>query len=404
MARFAYRAVDAGGRANRGSIEADSRALALQQVRSLGLSPLDVSESSATEQAPAPARVSSKLRSTITKTISQIAVLLKADLQLDRALALAIENIELPEARELFAAVLTEVKQGVPLSRAMIARGAAFPPMASAMAEAGEADGRLGDALERLSDSLNSAEDLRRLIVTSMIYPIILVIVSTAVILMMLLAVVPQFESLFAGAGDKLPAASRAVMALSQALRHYGLYVLAGLIAGGFLARQMLSQPGARMAIDRLLLRLPQIGTLICYIETARFSRTLGVLIDGGVPLPNAVGIARQTISNRVMGEAVARVTASIKEGGGLTAPLAAAGVFPKLALGFLRTGEETSQLGMMLTRLSDVLNKDVKIRLERLISLLTPTITVILGGAVAAIIAAIMTAILGFNDLAVSG
>ena len=404
MARFAYRAVDADARATSGSVEAETRAFALQQVRGLGLSPLEVSESAATIQAPSPVRINGAMRSAVTKAISQIAVLLQAGLQLDRALTLSIENIEDIGAWGGFSGVLKDVKQGVPLSRAMAARGAMFPPMASAMAEAGEADGRLGDALERLAQTLNRSEEVRRLVVTSMIYPIILVVISLGVILMMLLFVVPQFESLFAGAGDKLPTASRAVMQLSQGLRSYGLYILAGIVAAIFLGRQMLRQPGARQATDRLLLRLPQIGTLIRYIETARFSRTLGVLVDGGVPLPNAVGMARRTISNVVMGDAVSQVAATIKEGGGLTSPLAATGVFPRLAIGFLRTGEETSQLGLMLTRLADVLDSDVKIRLERLIGLLTPAITVILGGAVAAIIAAIMTAILGFNDLAVSG
>ena len=345
-----------------------------------------------------------KIYSDITKTIGQLAVLLKAGLQLDRALALSTETIEHPAAKAEFAALLKDVKQGVPLSRAMQARGAAFPPVARAMAEAGEADGRLGEALERLANTLNQAEDVRSLIATSMIYPIILTVIAASVILMMLLFVVPQFESLFLTGADKLPASSRMVMAVSQALRNYGWYLLAALVAVIFLARQALRQPGAQRSRDQLLLRLPQVGTLIRYIETARFSRTLGVLLDGGVPLPDAMAMAQRTVGNTVMGDAIAGVAGGIKEGGGLTGPLAASGVFPTLALGFLRTGEETSQLGMMLTRLADVLDRDVKQRLERLIGLLTPAITVMLGATVAAIIASIMTAILGFNDLAVTG
>jgi general secretion pathway protein F len=151
------------------------------------------------------------------------------------------------------------------------------------------------------------------------------------------------------------------------------------------------------------MLRLPQIGTLVRFIDTARFSRTLGVLIDGEVPLPAALGMARRSITNSAIASAVGRVAAGVKEGGGLTAPLAAAGVLPKLAIGFFRTGEETSQLGPMLERLADVLDREVKLRLQRLIGILTPAITVVLGAVVALIIASIMTAILGFNDLAVA-
>ena len=170
----------------------------------------------------------------------------------------------------------------------------------------------------------------------------------------------------------------------------------------GFLIRQWLRVPGMRLARDGFLLAMPQIGTLIRYIDTARFSRTLGVLVSGGVPLPVALATAQRTISNRVMSDAVAKVASGVKEGEGLTAPLAATGVFPKLALGFLRTGEETSQLGPMLTKLADMLDRDIKVRLQRLIGLLTPAMTVILGIGVASIIASIMAAILGFNDLAV--
>lgn len=402
MKNFSYRAVAADGRSISGEIDADGQASAIALLRQKALTPIEIFEISARQQA-SPVRVSNKTRAAVTKTISEIAVLLIAGLQLDRALALAIENIELSALREDFAAILKEVKEGVPLSRAMVARGALFPPMASAMAEAGEADGKLGPALARLADALQQADDLRSLIGTAMIYPAILFSIATAVILMMLLFVVPQFESLFAGAGDKLPASSQFILSASQALRHYGLYWLCALVFAAFALRSWIRRPSMRLGIDAFLLRLPQVGMLIRYIDTARFARALGVLIDGGVPLPSAMAMAQRSISNRVIHTAIGRVASGIKEGGGLTAPIAAAGVFPKLALGFLRTGEEISQLGLMLGRLADVLDRDVKKRLTRLIGLLTPAITVILGITVAAIIASIMTAILGFNDLAVS-
>ncbi|MGI4881474.1 MAG: type II secretion system F family protein, partial [Janthinobacterium lividum] len=162
------------------------------------------------------------------------------------------------------------------------------------------------------------------------------------------------------------------------------------------------ARPAVRAFTDRALLRLPQVGTLIVYGQTAQFARTLAVLVDGGVALPVALGMAQRSLSNAHLAAAVARVAAGLKQGGGLTAPLAATGVFPRLALGFFRTGEETSQLGLMLGRLADVLDRDVRLRLARLIAILTPAITVLLGATVAGIIAAIMTAILGFNDLAV--
>jgi general secretion pathway protein F len=193
------------------------------------------------------------------------------------------------------------------------------------------------------------------------------------------------------------------VMGASQSLRTHGWVMLGAALIVIFGIRQMLRQPSMKLGIDRLILRTPQLGMLVRYIDTARFARTLSVLVTGGVPLPVALAMAQRAIGNREIGDAVAKVASGVKEGEGLTAPLAAANVLPKLALGFLRTGEETSQLGPMLGKLADVLDRDVKIRLQRLIGLLTPAITVILGVTVAAIIGSIMTAILGFNDLAVA-
>jgi general secretion pathway protein F len=278
-----------------------------------------------------------------------------------------------------------------------------FSPAAAAMAEAGEANGALGPALTRLADMLERAEALRRLIGTAMIYPAALTIIAVGVILLMLLFVVPQFESLFSQAKGQLPPASAFVMAASAFVRTWGWWMLAGCIGFGFIVRKVFARPAMRAVTDRAVLRIPQMGMLVRYIETARFSRTLGVLIDGNVPLPHALALARRTVANSHIGNAIEQVADGVREGGGLAAPLASANVFPKLAIGFLRTGEETSQLGPMLGRLSDVLDRDVGIRLQRLIGILTPVITIILGASVASIIAAIMSAIIGFNELAIS-
>lgn len=405
MPRFAYRALAPDGRAASGRIDAATPGDAVAQLRQLGVVPVEVTElaAAATNDNRAARRVDGKGRRAVTKTIGELSVLLLAGLQLDRALALTIDNIDHAGVRAAFADLLAAVKTGQPLSRAMASNPAMFPAMARAMAEAGEANGQLGQSLARLAEAMQQADDLRALIGTAMIYPIILVVISVSVILMMLLFVVPQFDSLFAQAADKLPPESRFVIGLSRALRAYGLYLLGGIVIAVMIVRTWLRQPGTRAGADALVLRVPQLGVLVRHIETARFSRTLGALIDGGVALPSALAVAHRTISNQVMAAAVGKAAAAVKEGGGLTRPLAESGALPRLAIGFLRTGEEISQLGMMMGRLADVLDRDVKMRLQRLIGLLTPAITVILGTAVAAIIAAIMSAILGFNDVAVN-
>lgn len=402
MAAFQYRAVDAQGRVSSGLVGAPDRVHAIANIRRTGIIPIDIAEG-AVGPATKSGKANGKIRAATRRMIGELAVLLNAGLPLDRALALAIENVEDPAARAEFAAMLAEVREGVALSQAMARRAWQFPPTARAMAEAGEANGRLGDALTRLAAALEAADELRRLVVTSMIYPAMLLALATGVILMMLLYVVPQFESLFATAGDKLPSSSRSIMAASRALREHGWLVLGGFVMFLLGVRHLLLRPSVRRSLDEVTLSLPQIGALVRNFETARFARTLSVLLDGEVALPSALALARRSIGNSAMGDLVEKVANGVKEGEGLTGPLAASKVFPRIAIGFLRTGEETSRLPLMLGRLADVMDNDVKIRLQRAIAVITPLITIVLGASVAGIIASIMTALLGFNDLAVS-
>jgi general secretion pathway protein F len=385
-----------------GELDAPSQREALTRLRGQGISPIKVTEAAVASAARPAAEPGSKVRMAVTKTISELSVLIGAGLSLDRALALAIENIENSSVRGEFITLLAEVREGRSLAGAMTRRPGLFPPVAQAMVEAGEANGRLGEALQRLAETRERAEALRQLIATSMIYPSALAILAVGVILLMLLFVVPQFESVFASSPSELPAASMAVMAASRFLREQGWLLLIGLVLVVLAVRAVLRQPAVHAATDRLLLRLPQIGPLIVHGQTAQFARTLSVLIDGGVGLPQAIAMAQRSLNNQTLADAVGRVAGSMKEGGGLSAPLAATGVFPRLVIGFFRTGEETSQLGLMLGRLADVLDADVRLRIQRLIGWLVPALTVVLGAAVAGIIAAVMTAILGFNDLAV--
>lgn len=400
MLAFRYRGTDSQGKRVQGQIDAASKEEAVRRLRQSAILPIDVSPGAASAPTGSVKRTG-KTRAAITRAMGELAVLLNAGIALERAMTLMLDSVEDGALRAELATMQQQVKEGAPLSRTLSERVALFPPMAAAMAEAGEADGKLGAALERLADALQRDDDLRSLIITAMIYPIILVVLSVGVIAMMLLFVVPQFESLFAGAADRLPAASRFIMAASQTLRSDGWWMLLLVVVVGFTVRQILRGAQARAARDRWILGVPQIGSLVRGAETARFARTLGVLVEGGVPLPSATLLAGRSIGNTHMAAAVREVAGGMKEGGGLTAPLAATGIFPKKAIGFFRTGEETSELGPMLVRLADVLDRDVKIQLQRLVGLLTPAITVILGAVVATIIAAIMVAILGFNDLA---
>ncbi|WP_428334843.1 type II secretion system F family protein [Novosphingobium sp.] len=399
---FRYRAVRPDGSQVSGEIEASDKGDAITRIRRTGATPIDLRALAAGTAKPA-GKTRRQPRAISRALIGELAVLLGAGLPLDRALALAIDNIENAAAAQAMGVLLIAVREGAPLSRAMLDNPALFTPAEAAMAEAGEAGGKLADALERLSDMLEQEAALQRILVTSMIYPIALLVIAVSVIGLMLLYVVPQFEHLLDNTRAKLPAATLAVIGASRLLREDGLWALIVLIGITLGLRQGLRRPAVRKRIDAQILRVPLLGELLRRIDTARFAHTLGALVEGGVALPAALVLSQRVIANSVMAAAIGKVAEGLREGGGLAGPLAATRVLPRLALAFVRTGEETSELALMLRRLAIVLDRDVRTRLERLVAILTPTITVVLGAVVATIIASIMTAILGFNDLAVS-
>ncbi len=396
MASFRYRAATSTGALRSGTLEAVSAPDALQQLKQEGLRPLFATEASGAERVSRPS-------APVTRALGELAVMLKAGIPLDRALAVVLENLEQTAARTAFAGLLTRVREGAPLSRAMAEAPSAFPPIATAMASAGEANGRSGAALEELAATLERAEQVRSTIVSALIYPLLLLVIAAGVIALMLLWVVPQFEGLFADASNQLPPITRLVLAASDLTRRYGLDGVLALVIGGVGLWRWSRAPSARLALDGIFLSAPVIGVVVRRTETARFARVLSSLVQGGVALPQALGIAVASLGNRRMAAAVQGVADGLRQGGGLTGPLAAANVLPPMAISYLRTGEETAQLGPMLARLADVLDRDVRVRIERIITVATPVITVAMGAIVATVIASIMSAIIGFDDLALS-
>ena len=214
MGTYRYRAATAGGQLKTGVLEGASRADAIERVKRLGLMPIETVETAAKAGADTPKiRLNTATRRGIVNAIGELAVLLNAGLPLDRALAVVVENVTRPSVKAAFAKLRDRVRHGASLARAMTESNGAFSPMAAAMAEAGEASGKLDESLSRLGETMERAETLRQTIVSSMVYPILLMVIATSVILVMLLFVVPQFEDLFSDAGAKLPFMTQVVMA-----------------------------------------------------------------------------------------------------------------------------------------------------------------------------------------------
>jgi general secretion pathway protein F len=412
MPQFRYRAIGPGGESAIGVLEAPDRQAVLDQLRAMGMLPVETVESAGGGTVRPPwwkreIRLGGTLsgRGASAKglgyAVQELAVLLDAGLPLDRSLAIIAGQREHRGLRPALVEVLDRVRGGAPLAEAMRDHPAVFPPVAIALVEAGEASGALNATLGRLAEMLLRAEQLREQLRSALIYPILLLFAAGGSVLLLLTVVVPQFEAFFEGSRVALPTATVVVLAASRLLREDGVLLLLALLAALAGLRILLRRPGVRQRMERALLRAPLAGPLVSRIETARFARTLGTLVESGVALAGALPIARRTFANSAIAEAVDAATQSLKEGEGLAGPLEATGLLPPIAITFLRTGEETGRLGEMLTRLADALDRDIQKTTARFLSLLVPVITILLGILVATVVGAILTAMLSINELA---
>jgi len=213
--------------------------------------------------------------------------------------------------------------------------------------------------------------------------------------------VLPQFTPIFEQAGAQLPASTRALMGLGTALGVAGPWVLVGSLAAALVARQLLTRPANRLKLDRLLLRLPVVGSLLRETLAARLTRTLGSLLQNGVPLIAALGIAKDALGNLAAAAAVEAAALGAKGGAGLARPLAAAGLFPERTIHLLQLGEEAAQLAAMALKAAEIHDEQARLMVQRLVALAVPLITIVMGLAVAGIVSALLTAMLSLNDLA---
>jgi general secretion pathway protein F len=269
------------------------------------------------------------------------------------------------------------------------------------MVRAGEASGQLAPTLVRLADLLDRQQRLAASITSALIYPCLLIVAAVGSIVLLLTEVLPQFVPLFEQSGAKLPPSTQFLIAAGSFVAANGVFMLLGLVVLVVLARAAFQAPQVRLTMDRLLLRVPIAGGLLREILAARFTRVLGTLLVNGVSLIAALGFVRDAVGNRAAMAAVDRAATSARAGAGLALPLAEARVFPLRTTHLLRLGEENAELGPMALRAADIHEERTRIALQRLVALLVPAITIVMGIAVAGIVTSLLTAMLSLNDLA---
>ena len=409
MPAFRYLAIAPDGTLTRGRMEAPSEAAVVERLRRQGNLPMRT-EPDAGGRPVLEAVLHTDLgrggraalnRQELTELARELAVMLAAGQDLDHALRFVVETAGGARLRRVAQRVRDAVRDGSPLAAALAQQPRSFPPLFVGLVRAGEAGGTLAETLDGLATLLERQRSLDASVRSALIYPALLLAASVGSVALLLTQVLPQFVPLFEQNGAALPGPTRALMAVGDAVSAHGAAALVLLGVLFLAARQALRQPGPRLAADRLLLRLPVVGPLAKEALAARFGRTLGTLMRNGMPLDAALGVVRDTLGNRAAVAAVESATASAKGGAGLAAALGAAGVFPARTAHLLRLGEETAQLGPMALRAAEIHEERTRTGLQRLVALLTPAITVVMGALVAGIVAAMLLAMLSLNDLA---
>lgn len=406
MASFRYKAMTEAGAIVRGTLDAASQAAAIRELRAQGHYPLSAVPEGAGAGSLSdrfagllPGKRQPSLRILALAT-QELAELLAAGLELDRALGVLMSLKNLSTLKEPLAKIRSHVRDGSVLADAM-AREKAFPRFYIGMVRAGELGGALEPALRRLAAYLARTQAIRDSIISALVYPAILSVTAGFSIFVILAFVLPEFKPLFAQTGAALPWPSRMVMAFGDFVRDF--WWLGFLIAfGAYLwFRMALRNAQFRRRRDKLLLKLPILGNLLAAIEIERFDRMLGTLLANGVELPVALGLAKDVLWNTALADAVRDTAASLREGESFARRLAQADAFRGGTLDLIQIGEETGKLDEMLIRQADLDEQRIKHTIDRLLALLVPALTILLGLVIAGLIASMLIAILSVNDLA---
>lgn len=402
MAAFDYIAADAAGRTVSGSLTAADEAAARKALAKRQLAPLQLSPGrSGTVATSAKAGKAGRLSpKALALTTRQLATLISVS-PLEEALRNLMLQADRPNLRRVLEGVHAGVIEGRRLSDAMGQQGAAFPPLYRAMTAAGEQSGALQPILERLADGLERDEVVRGKVLTALVYPCVLAVVALGVIVAMMTYIVPKVVDQFDSMGQTLPLLTRLVIGLSDLMRDWGwlmALILAAVVAAGLIARR---REAVRWKMDAWVLRLPLVGRLTRDLHGARMARTLSTMIAAGLPVLEGLTITARTVSNRALRRATEQMAEAVREGGGLSAAMRRAEVFPPILVYMTASGESSGRLEPMLERAADYLEREFSNFTAVMLSLLEPAIIVVMGGIVAVIVLSILLPILQINTLA---
>jgi general secretion pathway protein F len=405
MGAYQYVAVDTGGKEHRGVLEGDTPRHVRQLLRERQLMPVEVAEVEARDRRGSTTRRQFTLRRGISGLdlallTRQLATLVKAGLPLEEALLAVSEHTEKARIKSIVLGVRGKVLEGHSLAVGLDDFPYAFPVVYRATVAAGEQAGQLDAVLERLAEYTESRHGLRQKIGQALIYPIVLTCIALAIVTLMLVYVVPKVVGVFETTGQQLPMLTRVLIALSSFLQNWWFLLIAGIALAIVGAERALRNEQTRRRVHRFLLRLPLIGRVTRGLNTARFTRTLSILISSGVPALEALRISATVVSNIPMRDAVEEAAVRVREGGAIGRSLSQSKLFPAMSIHLISSGEASGELDTMLERAANHQESEMDSLLAMMLSVLEPMLIVVMGLVVLAIVMAILLPIFQINQL----
>ncbi len=402
MATYFFRAVAGDGKLRTGSLTAETDKVVARELRRQGLTPVYVGlEQKKSFELKLPEFRRGKRRDILFFT-EEISTLLNAGVPVDRALSITSELSERVHFRMVVHDVVRILKGGKPLADSLAAHPDYFSDLYVNMVRAGEASGSLATIFERLAEFERSRDELRGFIISSMIYPSLLVMVGLGSVLLLMNFVVPRFAAVFSDSHMRIPLPTLIMLETSRVVRAWWWIVaLAGAAVFAVFRGYVRTRTG-RLWWDTARLKLPLLGDALLKAETARFARAMSTLVANSVPLVQSLGIAGAILNNQRVAGALEVVAQGVKRGEGIATPLRRTGVFPPLAGHLLTVGEETGRLDQMFSQMAGIYENDTRASIKRFTSLFEPLIILIMGLLVGALVLSMLLAITSINEVAV--
>ena len=402
MGAFEYKALDASGKETKGILEGDTSRHIRQMLRDKGCMPLSVEE--VHEREDKKQRQFSFMRGVSATDLSlltrQLSTLVGSGIPIEEALRAVSEQTETPRLKGMMMGIRSRVLEGRSLAAALGDYPHVFNELFRSTVEAGEQSGNINIVLDRMADYTEGRQALQQKMMMSLLYPVLISIVAIVVVILLLTYVVPQVVEMFDHIDQELPLLTQGLIAFSDFLQAWGIYLAILIFAAISVFQLMLRGESFKRQFHRFLLRLPLIGKLTRGLNTARFARTLSILAASGVPVLDAMRIAAQVLVNIPMRDGVMEAAKKVREGSSISKALHAAGYFPPMIIHLIASGEASGNLEDMLERSAENQEREMETLLSAIMGLFEPLMILFMGGTVLVIVLAIMMPILDMNQL----